>query len=550
MAVAQIDLPMAGSEARKAEARTRTVSRDSLLSEAASQRGAVNCHMTVNQAALSALVRPLLSELVAERMFEERFMAMEKMLHRLESQLELRATADGLAALDLELKRQRQQLALCQQLPDGLKAQLKSLEESLAYKVGQSALTELKSSLDKVENLVAQKADVSAMNKLSATLNRVAQLSSESERRLQDLAISLKALEQHHLPVTVQRVREQVGKNTSAIKQLQETIVSKADHRELEAAIASHHVLASVVAKKGEAKAVAEVAQSVKDAQRMIDTKLDQSCLEGTKAEVRKIHLELLQKANEQELRESLAAQGAGLKTLRLELNSKATVQALGDFQHRLEAFEATLNQKLEHQDLPNLEPILDSLSQKAERSALSEISTAVGRLTQELGQKMDMEASHEHSRELEQMRSQLQQARLADREALDSSFYCLKSKIEALEEKLKVGDGPPVPLEASSEEGPEEEHPERDAAGPLPPPVLLSDSLGEKAPMPISPVSTEAEEQGVSLGESTPGKALSSPSPVSKFSARSPPGKTTYNKSAEIPRRRLLSAYPFAKGT
>mmetsp|Transcript_31384 Transcript_31384/g.56277 ORF Transcript_31384/g.56277 Transcript_31384/m.56277 type:complete len:622 (+) Transcript_31384:139-2004(+) len=409
----------------------------------------VNCQFSVNQQALTTLVRPLLGEMLREFGFADRLHDVELWMGRIKEGFDLKADLAGIQAISQELHEQKQQIQqkASQATVVATQAHLRSLESALACKAEQSALDAAAKTVEDVHKFVASKADVASVNKALASMHKLQATVVADEKHLQDLAGKMQRLELSNLPQNALRMNEQMVKTREMLKRLQDALTTKADIDSLDGLCTAHNALESVVSSKVGPQTLSELRSAIRDLQLKVDLKADGSVMDEHRAELQRATQQLTEKAAQQELREAQAS----LHSVRAEMGSKVDLPAFGDVKQRLQALELSVTQKAGHSEMAELVAMRESISSKADRIHLLELTGAIERVQREAQHKAEAAARGLASTEVD--------AKLGKVSELERR---MSSAIELLERKAAAAEAEEAnsyvarsPKEAASPQGP-----------------------------------------------------------------------------------------------
>eukprot|EP00930_Biecheleria_cincta_P013281 TRINITY_DN11924_c0_g2_i1.p1 TRINITY_DN11924_c0_g2~~TRINITY_DN11924_c0_g2_i1.p1 ORF type:complete len:651 (-),score=202.16 TRINITY_DN11924_c0_g2_i1:76-2007(-) len=352
----------------------------------------VNCHFSVNQQALATMVRPLVTELMADLGLSERLRATELGLTQLRENIAMKAESAGLEAVLTELHEHRQQLQqkASQATVAATQAQLRSLESTLAWKADQSGVEEQAKAIESANKLAASKADASALNRAVVAAQKLQAQVSANEKQLQEVNVRLQKLEMHNLPVNVQKMSEQSNKSRDKVQRCQELLATKADSDALEALCSQCKELEASLALKAGPQTVQELRSAIRDLQLKVDLKADMPVLEEQRAELRKLVSQISMKAEQQELRQT----AVDMCSIRANLDQKVDSPKFGDLRSRLQVLESSLEQKAMQKDILEVTMLKDSLALKADRRQVSELSSQLERLQMEISARLESDRS------------------------------------------------------------------------------------------------------------------------------------------------------------
>jgi len=282
-----------------------------------------------------------------------------------------------------ELQEQRQliQQKASQSALATMQAQLRSVESTVSWKADQSALEELTRSTEIATKQAETKADQSGLNRVLAAAQKLQTQVLQMEKLVQESQGRIQKLEMHNLPGHAQRVSEQLGKNRAQLQKIHDVLATKVDARDLEALANATKELQTAVALKVGPQAVQELRSLLRDMQLKLDLKVDTPITEDLQAGLNRLQSQLTQKAQAQELREATST----IQSLRASLDAKVDFALLSDIRVKVQTLETCLDKKTDSKDLQELGLLKESIVQKAERRQVSELSSALERLQQEL---------------------------------------------------------------------------------------------------------------------------------------------------------------------
>jgi len=337
----------------------------------------------VNQQALMSVIKPMMSELAQEWGYESRLSSIEKTQGILQKEVALKAEAAGIQGMKKELQEQRQliQQKASQSALATMQAQLRSVESTVSWKADQSALEELTRSTEIATKQAETKADQSGLNRVLAAAQKLQTQVLQMEKLVQESQGRIQKLEMHNLPGHAQRVSEQLGKNRAQLQKIHDVLATKVDARDLEALANATKELQTAVALKVGPQAVQELRSLLRDMQLKLDLKVDTPITEDLQAGLNRLQSQLTQKAQAQELREATST----IQSLRASLDAKVDFALLSDIRVKVQTLETCLDKKTDSKDLQELGLLKESIVQKAERRQVSELSSALERLQQEL---------------------------------------------------------------------------------------------------------------------------------------------------------------------
>lgn len=343
----------------------------------------VNCHFSVNQQALMSVIKPMMSELAQEWGYESRLSSIEKTQGILQKEVALKAEAAGIQGMKKELQEQRQliQQKASQSALATMQAQLRSVESTVSWKADQSALEELTRSTEIATKQAETKADQSGLNRVLAAAQKLQTQVLQMEKLVQESQGRIQKLEMHNLPGHAQRVSEQLGKNRAQLQKIHDVLATKVDARDLEALANATKELQTAVALKVGPQAVHELRSLLRDMQLKLDLKVDTPVTEDLQAGLNRLQSQLTQKAQAQELREATST----IQSLRASLDAKVDFALLSDIRVKVQTLETCLDKKTDSKDIQELGLLKETVVQKAEQRQVSELSSALERLQQEL---------------------------------------------------------------------------------------------------------------------------------------------------------------------
>lgn len=282
-----------------------------------------------------------------------------------------------------ELQEQRQliQQKASQSALATMQAQLRSVESTVSWKADQSALEELTRSTEIATKQAETKADQSGLNRVLAAAQKLQTQVLQMEKLVQESQGRIQKLEMHNLPGHAQRVSEQLGKNRAQLQKIHDVLATKVDARDLEALANATKELQTAVAVKIGPQAVHELRSLLRDMQLKLDLKVDAPVTEDLQAGLNRLQSQMTQKAQAQELREATST----IQSLRASLDAKVDFALLSDIRVKVQTLETCLDKKTDSKDLQELGLLKETIVQKAERRQVSELSSALERLQQEL---------------------------------------------------------------------------------------------------------------------------------------------------------------------
>eukprot|EP00434_Breviolum_minutum_P012639 symbB.v1.2.011140.t1/scaffold732.1/size241626/14 len=260
-------------------------------------------------------------------------------------------------------------------------AQLRSVESTVSWKADQSALEELTRSTEIATKQAETKADQSGLNRVLAAAQKLQTQVLQMEKLVQESQGRIQKLEMHNLPGHAQRVSEQLGKNRAQLQKIHDVLATKVDARDLEALANATKELQTAVAVKIGPQAVHELRSLLRDMQLKLDLKVDAPVTEDLQAGLNRLQSQMTQKAQAQELREATST----IQSLRASLDAKVDFALLSDIRVKVQTLETCLDKKTDSKDLQELGLLKETIVQKAERRQVSELSSALERLQQEL---------------------------------------------------------------------------------------------------------------------------------------------------------------------
>lgn len=321
-----------------------------------------------------SVIKPMMSELAQEWGYESRLSSLEKSQGMLQKEVALKAEAAGIQGMRKELQEQRQQLQqkANQSALATMQAQLRSVESTVSWKADQSALEEVTRSAEIATKHAETKADQSGLNRVLAAAQKL---------QTQDSQGRIQKLEMHNLPGHAQRVSDQLGKTRTQLQKIHDVLATKVDARDLEALANATKELQTAVALKVGPQSLHEIRSMLRDMQLKLDLEVDAPVAEELQAGLNRLQSQLTQKAQAQELREAAST----IQSLRANLDGKVDFALLSDIRVKVQTLETCLDKKTDSKDIQELGWLKETVVQKAERRQVSELSSAVDRLQQEL---------------------------------------------------------------------------------------------------------------------------------------------------------------------
>mmetsp|Transcript_31775 Transcript_31775/g.68373 ORF Transcript_31775/g.68373 Transcript_31775/m.68373 type:complete len:656 (+) Transcript_31775:50-2017(+) len=400
----------------------------------------VNCHFSVNQQALISVIKPMMSELAQEWGYESRLSSLEKSQGMLQKEVALKAEAAGIQGMRKELQEHLQQLQqkANQSALATMQAQLRSVESTVSWKADQSALEEVTRSAEIATKHAETKADQSGLNRVLAAAQKLQTQVLQIEKIVQDSQGRIQKLEMHNLPGHAQRVSDQLGKTRAQLQKIHDVLATKVDARDLEALANATKELQTAVALKVGPQSLHEIRSMLRDMQLKLDLKVDAAVAEELQAGLNRLQSQLTQKAQAQELREAAST----IQSLRANLDGKVDFALLSDVRVKVQTLETCLDKKTDSKDIQELGWLKETVVQKAERRQVSELSSAVERLQQELHFSLENDRAA-FRRELE--------ARVEKMDQLERDIQNAMACVEGLTAKV---DATPRPADTTSPRG------------------------------------------------------------------------------------------------
>lgn len=387
-----------------------------------------------------SVIKPMMSELAQEWGYESRLSSLEKSQGMLQKEVALKAEAGGIQGMRKELQEQRQQLQqkANQSALATMQAQLRSVESTVSWKADQSALEEVTRSAEIATKHAETKADQSGLNRVLAAAQKLQTQVLQMEKLVQESQGRIQKLEMHNLPGHAQRVSDQLGKTRAQLQKIHDVLATKVDARDLEALANATKELQTAVALKVGPQSLHEIRSMLRDMQLKLDLKVDAPVAEDLQAGLNRLQSQLTQKAQAQELREAAST----IQSLRANLDGKVDFALLSDIRVKVQTLETCLDKKTDSKDIQELGWLKETVVQKAERRQVSELSSAVERLQQELHFSLENDRAA-FRRELE--------ARVEKMDQLERDIQNAMACVEGLTAKV---DATPRPADITSPRG------------------------------------------------------------------------------------------------
>eukprot|EP00403_Amphidinium_massartii_P044000 CAMPEP_0178440528 /NCGR_PEP_ID=MMETSP0689_2-20121128/36842_1 /TAXON_ID=160604 /ORGANISM="Amphidinium massartii, Strain CS-259" /LENGTH=461 /DNA_ID=CAMNT_0020063339 /DNA_START=41 /DNA_END=1426 /DNA_ORIENTATION=+ len=393
----------------------------------------VNCSFSVNKAALDVAVRPLVAEAVLDLQLAERLSSLEADLRRLQVLSDAKADATQAQATDglLQACVEELQLKATQKAMTEAMSRIAVMEEAVFRKAELVSLQEVAEETRKANTLIAQKADLSQTSLMVGKMNRMQVQVQQQEKLLTQVADAVQALEGHHLPQLVQRTKEQVTRNTAAVRSLQESIATKAPATRLDDFWLEMKEMRKSLSLKANAASLQELISEVYGQRTILDQKAEHGALLEVAGRIQSFSQAVETKATRQELQHV----SANLQASEQALGQKADLKQIMEAKQRMLAMEATLEEKALARDvssvMASVATLQDCIAKKADRHAAagsaSELTESIASLRVSIESKAEATSLSEFEVSLEKLKGDVRGLSTMLTEGQNQMASCLK---------------------------------------------------------------------------------------------------------------------------
>jgi len=413
------------------------------LSKSEGDDSLLNCHVSLNQVALQAMLKPLVAELIGETQQAQRLAFLETRLQKLqvghEQKAEVKCLQDVFALIH-EVKQESAHKA-DQKVVQDMKATIGRMEDAMAWKADQQALEELTHGLQRTNAAIEQKGDVQYMNRLSAQMQKLSHGHVQHEKQQTQTREALEGFENQSLGKLIQGVKDSQKGTNAALQQLQDIVASKSDQSQVDELNSMLEKANTKIGWKANQQSFVEVNASVHALQRQQLLKADQLHLDEFKVKLDRSFQEIASKADIQMMQKVNAA----LQVAEQHLSQKADLQAFNDCKSRVQVVEAGLQQRPDREHFSEVQHSMELLKQglalKADRQNHVELASTLDRLQQEVGTKAESHHMADTNSEVQRLHRGVEQKAHSETIArqLDDLNHRLVEVVEQLRSKADL---------------------------------------------------------------------------------------------------------------